>query len=123
MEFDDNRGGRRRTAGQPRNPMADPLAGIKQPLSRVRRGKAKIEFDPMDVRHIRYRFGANQRQFAALIGISAEILRNWEEGRRRPHGPARALLRAIDADPFALARVLNWHRRDPLDEPEGWPRV
>ena len=109
---------RGRTMVRPRNPLADPLAHVKQPLSRARRGKAKVEFDPIDVRQIRARFEATQREFAQLIGISVETLRNWEEGRRRPLGPARALLRAIDADPFVLARVLNWHIPNPLEEPE-----
>ena len=106
---------------RPRNPLADPLAHVKEPLSRTRRGKTKIEFDPIDVRHIRAKFDATQSEFARLIGISVETLRNWEEGRRRPHGPARALLRAIDADPFVLARVLNWHTRNVLEEPDDWP--
>ena len=100
--------------------MKDPLAHVKEPLSRARRGKTKIEFDPVDVRNIRAKFEATQREFAKLIGISFETLRNWEQGRRRPLGPARALLRAIDADPFALARVLNWHISNPLEEPHDW---
>jgi putative transcriptional regulator len=100
--------------------MADPLAHVKQPLSRARRGKGKVEFSSTDVRHIRGNFGATRKQFATLIGISVETLRNWEKGRRRPHGPARALLRAIDADPFVLARVLNWHAEEFKDEPDDW---
>jgi DNA-binding transcriptional regulator YiaG len=111
-------GGRRLV--RPRNPMTDPLAEIKQPLSRARRGKARIEFGPDDVRDIRVKFGASQREFAALIGINVETLKNWERGRRRPHGPARALLRAIDADPFVLARVLNWHAENMREEPDDW---
>src|SRR6476646_4298424 len=39
---------------------------------------------------------------------------------RRPHGPARALLRAINADPVALARALNWHAREGRPEPDDW---
>jgi putative transcriptional regulator len=109
---------RDRIIARPRNPLADPLAHVKQPLSRARRGKAKVEFVPIDVRNIRAKFEATQREFAALIGISVETLRNWEEGRRRPLGPARALLRAIESDPFVLARVLNWHVPDPLEEPD-----
>ena len=109
---------RGRKLTHPRNPMADPLAHVKQPLSRARRGKPKIEFSSMDVRLIRAKFGATQKEFAALIGINAETLRNWEKGRRRPHGPARALLRAIDADPFVLARVLNWHAEEFQAEPD-----
>jgi putative transcriptional regulator len=109
-----------RTILRPRNPLADPLAHVKQPLSRERRGKAKVEFRPMDVRGIRGKFCATQQEFARLVGISVETLRNWETGRRRPLGPARALLRAIDADPFVLARVLNWHAGVVQDEPDEW---
>ena len=109
-------------AGRLSNPLTDPLAHIKEPLSRARRGTPKVEFDPIDVKHIRSKFGVTQRVFARLIGISVETLRNWEEGRRRPHGPARALLRAIDADPFVLARVLNHHLKDPLEETEWTSR-
>lgn len=106
----------------PPNPLEDPIAHIKRPLRPVypdrrgdgagRRSEPVIEFDPIEVQLIRMKFVATQAQFARLIGISPETLRNWETGRRRPHGPARALLRAIDADPFALARALNWRARD-----------
>ena len=112
--------GRRRQGVRHSNPMADPLAHVKQPLSRSRRGKPKLEFAPTDVQQIRAKFGATQKQFAGLIGISVQTFRTWEEGRRRPHGPARALLRAMDANPFVLARVLNWHLREPADEPDEW---
>jgi putative transcriptional regulator len=100
--------------------MTDPLAHVKQPLSRARRGKAKVEFSAVDVRFIRAKFGATRREFATLIGINVETLRSWEKGRRRPHGPARALLRAIDADPFVVARLLNWHAEAVQDEPDEW---
>jgi putative transcriptional regulator len=105
---------------RPKNVLADPLAHVKQPLSRVNRGKAKVEFEPAHIHMIRAKFAATQREFAELIGGSRETLRNWEEGRRRPHGPARALLRAIDADPVTLARLLNWHARDFREEYDEW---
>ena len=120
MNYNRIRFHRGRKLGRLRNPLVDPLAHVKQPLSRARRGKAKVEFSSLDVRLIRAKFGATRKEFAALIGISFETLRNWEKGRRRPHGPARALLRAIDADPFVLARVLNWHAEEFHDEPDDW---
>jgi DNA-binding transcriptional regulator YiaG len=119
MEYLVRRAGRK-VLLKPRNPLEDPLRHVKQPLSRKTRGKAKIEFDPIDVRHIRAKFSATQKAFARLIGISPETLRSWETGKRRPHGPSRALLRAIDADPFALARVLNWHHDEIGEEPPEW---
>ena len=104
-----DRGGARENA--PPNPLLDPLAHIKNPL------RAVVEFTPIDIQHIRADFLATQRQFARMIGISYETLRNWETGRRRPHGPARALLRVMDANPFAVARALNWRRRDFKEPP------
>ena len=121
---------RARMNQHPLNPLEDPIAHIKRPLKAlhedqrgqgvVRRGQAVLEFSPTDIQHIRSRFLATQEQFARLIGIKPATLRNWETGRRRPHGPARALLRALDADPFALARALNWYHREFQDEPDDW---
>jgi putative transcriptional regulator len=111
---------RGRTLRRPKNPLTNPIAHVKQPLLRVNRGKAVVEFTPQEIAMIRVNFCASQREFAELIGISRETLRNWETGRRRPHGPARALLRAIDANPFVLARVLNWHTHPLKDEPDDW---
>ncbi len=111
---------RGRRLARPVNPLADPLVHVKQPLSTRHRGRAKVEFTPIDVQHIRAKFLATQKEFAHLIGISRETLRNWEKGRRRPHGPSRALLRAINADPVALARALNWHALEGRPEPEDW---
>jgi len=46
-----------------------------------------------------------------MFGISVETLRNWEQGKRRPRGPARALLRVAKANPDAVARTLWRYRR------------
>ncbi len=120
MNYNWKREHAQRVHRRPKNPLTDPLAHVKQPLNRQRRGRAKTEFSPEDVRMIRASFRATQQEFADLVGIKRETLRNWEEGRRRPHGPARALLRAIDADPVQLARVLNWHAREFVPEPDDW---
>ena len=45
----------------------------------------------MDVKAIRLRLGKSQSEFARMIGVSISTLQNWEQGRRRPEGPARAL--------------------------------
>jgi DNA-binding transcriptional regulator YiaG len=78
------------------------------------------EFEPVDVREIRRIFGQTRAQFATMIGISKETLRNWERGRRYPLGSARALLRIAKADPDVAAAVLvrnlvTWGRVDPTD--------
>jgi putative transcriptional regulator len=77
---------------------------------RIRRGEEKpsrvVEFAPVDVKAIRQRLGKSQSEFACMIGVSISTLQNWEQGRRRPEGPARALLRVAAADPEAVAAAL-----------------
>jgi len=82
---------------------------IKQ-AGRIRRGKQRptrvFEFAPDDIKAIRQRLGKSQTEFALLIGVSAATLRNWEQGRRSPDGPARALLRVAAAHPRIVAQAL-----------------
>lgn len=55
--------------------------------------------DPMQVKNIRMAIGLTQDKFCKLIDVKLGTLRNWEQGRREPTGPAKALLRAIKNDP------------------------
>ena len=55
--------------------------------------------DPMQVKDIRRATGLTQDKFCKLIDVKLGTLRNWEQGRRQPTGPAKALLRAIKNDP------------------------
>ncbi len=64
------------------------------------------EFPPVDVKAVRRRLGKSQAEFARMIGVSVSTLQNWEQGRRRPEGPARALLRVAAANPEAVAAAL-----------------
>lgn len=58
------------------------------------------------VREIRAITGLSQAKFAQLLGVDVGTLRNWEQGRREPTGPAKALLRAIKSDPKAVLKAL-----------------
>ena len=64
-----------------------------------------------DVRAVRKRYGLSQTRFAALMGISAATLRNWEQGRRKPEGSARILLRIVAKHPEAVLDVVSSGRR------------
>lgn len=55
----------------------------------------------LDVAAIRKKTRLSQEKFANAFHISLHTLRNWEQERRVPHGPAYALLVAIDRDPKA----------------------
>ncbi|MHB8530455.1 MAG: helix-turn-helix domain-containing protein [Caulobacteraceae bacterium] len=59
-----------------------------------------------DVKAIRRRLGLSQQEFAARFGFSVETIRNYEQGHRRPAGPARVLLRIIATEPDAVTRAL-----------------
>lgn len=60
-----------------------------------------------DVKAIRERLGLSQARFAALMGVSPRTLQNWEQGRREPEGPAKALLRVVDRQPEAVLQALH----------------
>ncbi|MBV9290421.1 MAG: helix-turn-helix domain-containing protein [Hyphomicrobiales bacterium] len=60
----------------------------------------------VDVRAIRRAAGMTQAEFAAAYHFSVRTVQEWERGAKRPSGPARALLRAIQADPEGLKRAL-----------------
>jgi len=64
------------------------------------------EIDALQVRSIRKSTGLSQVRFAEMIDVQVATLRNWEQGRREPTGPAKALLRAIRNDPDHVLRAL-----------------
>ena len=76
--------------------------------ARVRRRLVMGEFESgRDIADLRRFVGLTQVQFAAAMGISVHTLRNWEQGRRRPEGPAIALLRIAARHPRILRENLE----------------
>jgi putative transcriptional regulator len=65
-----------------------------------------FHFDELDVRMLRESHGLSQSKFAAMMGISVGTLRNWEQGRRRPEGSARVLLKVVAKHPEAVFDVV-----------------
>jgi putative transcriptional regulator len=63
--------------------------------------------DAAYARGIRARTKLTQAEFASSIGVPIETIRNWEQGKRSPRGPARALLKVIDKVPHVAFAVLN----------------
>ena len=64
-------------------------------------------FRPADIKAIRSRLKKSQSEFALLIGVSVSTLQNWEQGRRVPEGPARALLKIAAERPDVLVEALS----------------
>ncbi len=63
--------------------------------------------DAAYARNVRGQTGLTQTAFAARIGVPVETVRNWEQGKRSPRGPARALLKVIDQAPEAAFAALG----------------
>jgi putative transcriptional regulator len=73
-----------------------------------------FHFDELDVRRLREEYGLSQPKFAALMGISVGTVRNWEQGRRRPEGSARVLLRVLSKHPNAVLDVVSDLPEEPV---------
>jgi putative transcriptional regulator len=58
-------------------------------------------------RRIRGATRLSQNDFATRIGVPVETVRNWEQGKRAPRGPGRALLRVIDSAPETALTILG----------------
>lgn len=69
-------------------------------------GRVTVVANP-EVKAIRAKTGLTQQRFANLVGVSQRTLENWEQGRRQPTGPARALLKILDADPIHALKALQ----------------
>lgn len=80
-------------------------------MERHRAGKARggriTEVKELDVKAARKKTGLSQAEFARILQVSKGTLLNWEQARRSPTGPARALLKAVANDPEHVIRALN----------------
>jgi putative transcriptional regulator len=77
-------------------------AGIRKP-SRV-----FIHTKNPDIKSIRNKLHVSQSEFALMIGVSPSTIQNWEQGRREPEGPAKALLCVAEKNPKAVLEALHY---------------
>ena len=88
----------------------DRLAESLKQAGKVHRGEAspsrQFECSPLDIKKLLHELNKSKTEFAAMIGVSVATLRNWEQGRRHPVGPARALLKVVKANPAIVLRAL-----------------
>ena len=91
--------------------MFEDLLGSVREAGAILRGQRKpsrrIEIRASGVRVIRERTSLSQSEFAHLIGVSVKTLQNWEQDRRRPTGPAAALLSIIEHDPALAVKAIH----------------
>ena len=71
-----------------------------------RQPSREFHIDALAVKEIRRATGLSQAKFADIVDVQVGTLRNWEQGRREPTGPAKALLRAISRDPKHVLQAL-----------------
>lgn len=94
------------------------MDGLQDALAFARgdasRGKAqKVAVPTVNVRDARRRLSMSQTAFAATFGVSVATVRNWEQGRRKPEGPARVLLAVIRHSPGAVLAAIGTSDRTP----------
>jgi putative transcriptional regulator len=65
------------------------------------------EYDEVEIVEIRKKLKLTQQELANLMGTSKGTIENWEQGRRRPTGPARALLKILQAKPKMAITALQ----------------
>ena len=82
--------------------LTDLVESIKQ-AGEIKKGQREpgrvFEFTPMDIKAIREKLDKSQSEFALMIGVSVGTLQNWEQGRRKPAGPAKVLLKIAAKHP------------------------
>ena len=66
-----------------------------------------FEIKPPEIKTVREKLNVSQNEFALMIGVSVRTLQNWEQGRRKPEGPAKALLRIASRNPSAVLDALH----------------
>jgi putative transcriptional regulator len=90
-----------------RKELFDELLQSVKEAAAIERGKAKPSrtFEVKtanDIVRVRHKLGLSQNKFARLLGISEDTLQNWEQGRRRPAGPAKILLKVAARHPEVI---------------------
>jgi putative transcriptional regulator len=86
------------------------LESVKQAgeIAKGRRKPSRVaKFTAPDIKAIRRDLAVSQSQFARMIGVSVMTLQNWEQRRREPRGPARALLKVAARNPRAVMEALH----------------
>ncbi|EDV5226929.1 DNA-binding transcriptional regulator [Salmonella enterica subsp. enterica] len=84
------------------------MSQMNEIIEGTREPSRTFHIDARKIKEIRQASGLSQSKFAELISVNVDTLRNWEQGRRSPTGPAKALLRAIANDPRNVIQALRY---------------
>jgi len=84
------------------------LEGIKE-IKRFKKGEIKLNActlnEPSPAKTIRKKLKLSQSSFASLMGVSTRTIQDWEQGRRKPQGPAKSLLRIAEQHPEIFIEI------------------
>ena len=84
------------------------LEGIKE-IERFKKGEIDLTVrtlnEPSPTKTIRKRLRLSQSAFASLMGVSPRTIQDWEQGRRKPQGPAKSLLRIAEQHPEIFIEI------------------
>ena len=86
--------------------LAESMQQMNEIIDGERSPSREFVVDMLKVKEIRAKTGLSQSKFCKLIDVKLGTLRNWEQGRRSPTGPAKALLKAISNDPIHVLNAL-----------------
>jgi putative transcriptional regulator len=93
-----------------KNDFEELMASVKE-AGQIKKGRVtasrRFAFSPMNIKKVRQSLNVSQTVFSQMIGVSVNTLQNWEQGRREPDGPARALLIIAEKNPEAVYRALH----------------
>ncbi len=94
------------------NKLFEQLLKSIQQAGEISRGtlkaKRSLRYRELNVKAIRQKAGLTQTQFSTMIGISVRTLQNWEQGHRKPDGPALVLLQVLKNDPNPVFKALHY---------------
>jgi putative transcriptional regulator len=86
--------------------LVDSMTQMGEIVRGERAPSREFHVDAIAIKKLRSKVGLSQPKFAALLHVDVGTLRNWEQGRREPTGPAKALLTAISRDPDNVLKAL-----------------
>lgn len=86
--------------------LVESMAQMNEIVRGERAPSREFHVEPLAIKELRSKLGLSQPKFAKLLHVDVGTLRNWEQGRREPTGPARALLTAIRRDPIHVLKAL-----------------
>ncbi|MGE0268626.1 MAG: NadS family protein [Candidatus Omnitrophota bacterium] len=89
------------------NDLIKSIKEARQIADGTRKASRRFKVTPIDIKGLRESLKFSQPEFARIIGISVATLRNWEQGRTNPEGPARVLLTALKNNPREVIKAIH----------------